>query len=143
MQFKKKKSLFSKNLVSFVINTKQMNKVVLIDDDPVNNFVNRRLILKLKKDCEIKEFLNAGDALEYLKGNEVDVIFLDLAMHDIDGWGFLDEYKKIGLKYPVFILTTSIDPLDRIRAEQYPELSGFLIKPLTVKEIESIVLDKS
>lgn len=116
-----------------------MNKVVLIDDDPINNFVNRKLILKLKGDCEITEFLNAVDALEYLKTNSADVIFLDLAMPEVDGWGFLEAYKQLNLHYPVFVLTTSIDPLDRERAEQYPELSGFFIKPLTVKETESII----
>ncbi|MFN4083014.1 MAG: response regulator [Bacteroidia bacterium] len=116
-----------------------MNKVILIDDDPINNFVNRKLILKLKGDCEIVEFLNAIDALNYLKDNSADVIFLDLAMPDMDGWDFINEYTKMNLKYPVFVLTTSIDPEDKKRAEQYPVISGFFVKPLTVKETEAII----
>lgn len=114
-----------------------MKKVLLIDDDPINNFVNRKLILKLKGDCEIIEFLNAEDALKYLEENQADVIFLDLAMPYMDGWAFLDEYMEKKYSYPVFVLTTSIDPDDKIKAQQYPVIEGFFVKPLTIKETEA------
>lgn len=115
-----------------------INKVLLIDDDPINNFVNKKLILKLNKNYQIDEFTDAAQAFEYLKTNTPEIIFLDLAMPDLDGWQFLELYKHNNYTSPIFILTTSINPNDRIKSESYDFVQGFFIKPLSVLETQVI-----
>jgi CheY-like chemotaxis protein len=121
-------------LYSFKIATAVKN-ILLIDDDNINNFVNRKLIERFSGDVEIKDFLRAEDALDYLKdGNHADIIFLDLTMPGMGGWGFLEKYEGSGYNIPVFILTTSIDPNDKVRAEQYRCIEGFFVKPLKITD---------
>lgn len=109
-----------------------MKKVLLIDDDAINNFVNKKLIQRFMDQVEIVEFLDAHSALDYLNANEPDIIFLDINMPEMDGWAFLEEYSKWENKAMVMILTTSIDPADRERSEKYPFVEGFFVKPLNL-----------
>jgi CheY-like chemotaxis protein len=110
----------------------EQKKVLLIDDDPINNYVNRRLILRLFTVAEITEFLDAVSALEYLKTNTPELIFLDINMPEMDGWQFLEEYRNYPNRTKVVILTSSIDPSDRMRSEQFEFVEGFFVKPLNV-----------
>jgi CheY-like chemotaxis protein len=110
----------------------EQKKVLLIDDDPINNYVNRRLILRLFTVAEITEFLDAVSALEYLKTNTPELIFLDINMPEMDGWQFLEEYRNYPNRTKVVILTSSIDPSDRMRSEQFEFVEGFFVKPLNI-----------
>ncbi|MBC7381685.1 MAG: response regulator [Bacteroidia bacterium] len=116
-----------------------MKKVLLIDDDPINNFVNKKLIQRLTDDIDITEFLTAEDALIYLNENNPDMIFLDINMPEMDGWGFLEAYQQMKEQSPVIILTTSIDPADRIRSESYKFVEGFFIKPLNIGATQRVI----
>ena len=116
-----------------------MKKVLLIDDDPINNFVNKKLIQRLFDDIEIVEFLDAVSALKYLESNKPDMIFLDINMPEMDGWAFLERYKKMNEQTHVIILTTSIDPADRKRSEEYAFVEGFFIKPLNMGATHEVI----
>ena len=49
-----------------MITESQFAKVILIDDDPINNFVTKKLLLKFQPMLNIVEFLDAREALTYL-----------------------------------------------------------------------------
>jgi len=71
-----------------------------------------------------------------------DIIFLDANMPKMNGWEFVEEYKKIasGKQKPVIImLTTSLSPIDKERAAKVPEISGFETKPLSDQSFEKIL----
>lgn len=127
---------------------------MIIDDDEPTNFISK--ILFEEADCTRHlEVLNSGlKALDYFTNNKPgenklcnfkmpDLVFLDINMPCMNGWEFLEEYKKIKnrhLEKPVIILlTTSLNPDDRLRAENNPEVSGFESKPLTAEIIKRIV----
>lgn len=116
-----------------------MKKVILIDDDPINNFVNKKLIQRLFDEIEIIEFLDAASALKYLEGNKPDFIFLDINMPEMNGWDFLKAYEKMAQQAPVIILTTSIDPSDRTRSETYSFVEGFFVKPLNMGATQKVI----
>lgn len=114
--------------------------VFLVDDDPINNLINRRLLTKTGISNRIEEFLGGEDALAKIKdldpGDSL-LIFLDINMPVLNGWEFLNKYLDI---YPnrndkIVILSSSIDFQDRQKAEEYPVVSGFLEKPLTIEKI--------
>jgi CheY-like chemotaxis protein len=114
--------------------------IFLVDDDPINNLINRRLLGKVGIGDRIDEFLSGEKALEKiieLNPNDSLLIFLDINMPVINGWEFLDRYGEI---FPnrvdkIVILSSSIDFQDRQRANEYPIVSGFLEKPLTLDKI--------
>ena len=69
-----------------------------------------------------------------------DAIFLDINMPKINGWEFLDAYKKINItKSPIVImLTTSISPEDQQKAAMNPLVSSFKSKPLNESHLKEL-----
>jgi CheY-like chemotaxis protein len=91
------------------------------------------------------------EALDYLVKSEAgnnadtcpspDLIFLDINMPAMDGWEFLEEYKKLSIngRIIVVMLTTSLFPEDKIKADKMPEISGFEHKPLTAEKLTAVL----
>jgi CheY-like chemotaxis protein len=114
--------------------------IFLVDDDPINNLINKRLLAKVGIGGRIEEFLSGEKALEKigeLNPDESLLIFLDINMPVLNGWEFLDKYLQIYSvrKDKIVILSSSIDFQDRQRANDYSIVSGFLEKPLTIDKI--------
>ena len=61
----------------------------------------------------------------------------------MDGFQFMDEYMKIHATFKkqitIYMVTSSIDPIDLERSRQYPEISDFIIKPMNVSTLEQII----
>ncbi|MFY8021518.1 MAG: response regulator [Bacteroidia bacterium] len=108
----------------------KQNKVILVDDDPINNLVTKRLLQRINPQMEIMDFTNSVSALEYLKSSRFDLILLDINMPEMNGWDFLKELESAGNKTPVLILSSSIDPHDHLKSIQHQSVRGFLRKPL-------------
>lgn len=114
--------------------------IFLIDDDPINNLINRRLLGKAGIGDQIEEYQSAKEALEKLKSLPETgslLIFLDINMPVLNGWEFLDLYTQL---FPnrddvIVILSSSIDFQDRQKAQEYSVVSGFLEKPLSLEKI--------
>jgi CheY-like chemotaxis protein len=70
------------------------------------------------------------------------MILLDINMPLIDGFQFLDEFAELDIKIKtdidVFMLTTSINPSDKERAEGNALITKFLIKPLTLDQLKEL-----
>lgn len=115
--------------------------IFLIDDDPVINLINKKIINKTFP-SKVTAFTHASDALLQLKnwaghdpGQLPHFIFLDINMPGIDGWEFLDEFIKFPQtvqKIQVIMLTSSIDNDDIDRSRKYKPVLDFISKPLTV-----------
>ncbi len=115
--------------------------VLLIDDSDIDNMVNKRVIEKagLTSSITIKNSANAAiDYLGFVAGTDKDlipgVIFLDIRMPEIDGFGFLELFEKlpesVHLKSEIIMLSSSIDAEDYKRAMGNRFVKQFLNKPL-------------
>lgn len=129
-----------------------LKKVVLIDDDQVNNFVCESIIRSERFADEVVSFEWAEDALAYLKKSVEqpaqsfpDLIFLDINMPGMDGWSFIDEYRQLPKEYLdnccLFMLSSAVDRKDIISAKSYEEVKDFFSKPLS-PEILSFIKDE-
>ena len=125
-----------------------MKKVLLIDDDPIANAINKKIIEK-KYSCRVTAFTDAVDALVQLKAWSVYettafpvVIFVDINMPRMNGWQFLDEFQKLppALLQPctVFLLTSSTDADDMQKSRTYHCVQDFISKPLTNDKLEPL-----
>lgn len=118
--------------------------IILVDDDPINNLINKRLIAKLKVAEQVEDYLEAEKALariqEIDKGERV-LILLDINMPVMNGWDFLNFYHQNlpDRKDKIVMLSSSIDFQDRKKAFTYKQVETFLEKPLTVEKMKSIL----
>ncbi len=118
----------------------QFDAIFLVDDDPINNLINKRLLGKVDISETIIEFLEGEEALTQFESFGADqsiLIFLDINMPVLNGWEFIEKYLEL---FPhrndtIVILSSSIDFQDRQRAREYDIVSGFLEKPLTMDKI--------
>lgn len=122
----------------------------IIDDDKI--YVNLiKKIIETKKLCDNLLIFNDGkqsiDYFEALLSNLSedkipDVIFLDLNMPVMDGWGFIERFTKIKNKFgkviTVYIVSSSINPNDLDRAKTFSSVEDYLIKPVRIDDLVSI-----
>lgn len=118
----------------------KIDTVFIVDDDPVNNLITSRLIKKAAADVAVEEFQIAEQALNRLKeGNNPGLILLDINMHPMDGWAFLSELQRLGIKTNVVMCSSSVDPADLLKAQGHPLVNRFISKPVTADHIKSLI----
>ncbi len=116
---------------------------LLIDDNYIDNFVTRKTLEGSNFAKEIVILRSANDAITSLKNGQVqpDVIFLDIRMPLMSGFEFLDEYEKIDINkddIKIFMLSSSLDPLDMRKSSDNKYITQFIHKPLTQKALEEL-----
>lgn len=119
----------------------RLKRVLLVDDNPADVFLHTRVLRKAGCVEQIDSCDSAESALEYLRGGaggpppRPDLIFLDINMPGMGGWGFLDAYRALPSELRggvvIAMLTVSPSRTDSSRAEGFPELAAYLNKPLT------------
>lgn len=122
-------------------------QIILIDDDYATNFYHEIVVTDSGKVEEQKFFSSTVEALEYFKDQEKktdpvlpEIIFLDINLPEMTGWEFLEEFKDLDLTPmpTVIMLSTSMNPLDKIKAEDNPLVLELIDKPLTVEYLADL-----
>lgn len=108
-----------------------MKNIILIDDQPIANFITKKLLQLEGIDENINDFTNPVKAYSFIEDRKDLIIFLDLNMPEMSGWDFLDKMKENGLSFQTIILTSSSSDLDREKAGDYEFVKDYIVKPLT------------
>ena len=123
----------------------KLNCVLLIDDDEPTNFLSRMHIEEAQFTEHVQVADSGSKALDFIqKGNNCpDLIFLDINMPAMNGWEFLERYKELEKakqeRVVIIMLTTSLNPDDKVRAGSIPQIAGFENKPLTSELINKVL----
>ncbi len=142
---------------------KQLNCILLIDDDEPTNFLNKMTLEQAGCTRHIRIAQSGQAALDYLRGSgpslpgsdngpgpanpdacpRPDLIFLDINMPAMDGWEFLAQYRNLPPEKKadtvLIMLTTSLNPDDELRTRTIPEIAGFENKPLKQDRLENLL----
>jgi CheY-like chemotaxis protein len=124
---------------------KQLNCVLLIDDNDDDNFYHELVLRETDITKQIHVSETALKALKFLETTSTvpELIFLDINMPRLNGWEFLDRYRELDTERKaavvIIMLTTSINPADEKRAGTIPEVNGFESKPLTHEMVNNIM----
>ncbi|MES2107901.1 MAG: response regulator [Bacteroidota bacterium] len=116
---------------------------LLIDDNYIDNFVTRKIIEGSNFAESITVVRSATEAIASLAEGKIkpDVIFLDVRMPLMSGFEFLEEYDKINMDkdhIKIFMLSSSLDPMDMRKSTDNKYITQFIHKPLTQKALEEL-----
>lgn len=128
---------------------KNLESICIIDDDHIFVYGVKRLIHEVKLAEDLMVYENAVDALDEIRtmageGKSLPrVIFLDLNMPMMNGWEFLDEFLQIDHKDThqtwVYIMSSSVNPQDLMRINNYSIVKNYILKPVTAEDLENIL----
>ncbi len=125
----------------------KIDRILLIDDDNISNFLNVRLIKKLKLSSEVKIANNGQEALVYLKEVKSEkvpspsLIFLDINMPVMNGLDFINSFKNTRAwhkKTVIIVLSSSENRSDIDILKESNLISDFLVKPLTEEKMQEV-----
>lgn len=129
---------------------RQFECVLLVDDDPISNFINKKIVKSLISVDNLHEAKNGMEALDYIenyietkKDSLPEIILLDINMPIINGYEFLEVLKA---NYPhltskIIVLTSSDSEEDQMKMNELGS-DHFITKPLTKEKLAEIIREK-
>ena len=122
--------------------------ILLVDDDPASNFINKLLFDFFEYTGQLLFASNGEEAIDVLQNYHQEnhrlpnLILLDLNMPIVDGFEFLETFEKLELSNKkgaaIVVLTTSLNPKDVERAMKLG-ISDFISKPLKPEALQRIL----
>jgi CheY-like chemotaxis protein len=125
---------------------KKLKSILLVDDDPITNYINHNLIKKLSITEKIAVKHNGYEALQYISTQSCpdkypSLVILDINMPVMNGFEFLESFQNTTLpekeKIKIIILSSSVSPRDLKRINSFNV--EFISKPLKSQDLLSII----
>lgn len=117
-----------------------MKEIILIDDEPLVNKIHTALIRSARADQLLTPFTDPVLGFTYVKDHPGNIlVLLDINMPVMNAWDFLGELKEHDISTNIIILSSSINPEDKMRAQSYENVKAFLNKPLSKANIKKII----
>ncbi|MCB0322584.1 MAG: response regulator [Bdellovibrionales bacterium] len=113
-------------------------RVLVVDDNWTNRAVLLRLLAKIG--YEAQAAASGMEALAMLRETHFDIVVLDLQMPDVDGWETLSRIRALDAAIPQpRVIVCSAQTMERETALHAAEVDGFLCKPISVRELRSVL----
>lgn len=113
-------------------------KVMIVEDDPMVTYLHKALLIKRNICKDPLIFMNGVEAFDFLINDSTleeetqYLILLDINMPLMNGWEFLEALEdcEVAKRTAVLIVTSSPDIEDRLMAEKFAQVLGYIEKPL-------------
>jgi two-component system chemotaxis response regulator CheY len=115
--------------------------IMIIDDSPTIRISVEFAIRNLGFSLQHAE--NGIDAMEKVraikaKGDEIVMCITDINMPQMDGIGFIKEYRAIDKFSPIIVLTTESED-NKIKEGKLAGASGWIVKPFQPTDLINVV----
>jgi CheY-like chemotaxis protein len=126
---------------------KDKKNFIVIDDSKLDCFIAEKIIQTSGKSKAVKVFLQASEALEYIKAlspAEVEhtIMFVDIQMPMMNGFEFVEAFNtlpdNVKSDYSIYMLSSSINENDIAKVRSMPIVKQFINKPLTIDAVKQI-----
>jgi len=130
--------------------TQKTKRFLIVDDDPLNNFLTKTVLKKSFDAVYVNDFTIPEEGLEFIKSevnysasDEKTILFLDINMPTLTGWEFLEAFKllneSVKAQYNIYILSSSVNISDINCAKEHQLILDFIEKPLNKTKLANII----
>jgi len=119
--------------------------ILLVDDEPADNYAHERLLYKLGVAVEIHAVTSGQTAIELLARDpplRPTLLLLDVNLPDLDGFEFVAAFQQLPALQQeathIVLLTGGMRSEDLGRLYALP-VAGLVIKPLTREKIDELL----
>ena len=122
--------------------------ICIVDDDKIYQFTMKLSLRHIENIGEISYFNEGLEAIDFILENRndskklPDIIFLDINMPVMDGYQFIEEYRKVKSKLckeiTIYMLSSSIDPIDLGKVKNIDEVSSYYTKPIQREALKDL-----
>lgn len=113
--------------------------ILVVEDYPVNQELTKELLEMMG--CEVEVVESGQEAIEAVKRNNYDMIFMDIQMPDMDGYEATKEIRRIeksAKHVPIIALTANALQGDREKCLS-AGMDDYVSKPFRAAELETIL----
>lgn len=120
-------------------------KVLIIDDNPIDLLINRKMIQSVVPEAEVFSAQSMEEAQTFLGASPVGLrlLFVDIRMPVMNGFEMLellnDMYADVLDGVHVYMVTSSLDTSDARLSEETPYIQALLDKPLSKIVVQAVV----
>lgn len=115
-----------------------MTYSVLICDDSALARKQMARSLPSSLNADITFAVNGVDALEKIEAESFDLMFLDLTMPELDGYGTLEQLQIRNIDLPVVVVSGDIQPKAKARVEELGA-KAFVQKPMDKEYLKEVL----
>ncbi|MEM9101564.1 MAG: response regulator [Pseudomonadota bacterium] len=111
--------------------------LLICDDSSMSRKMVNRSLPK-DWDVEVTFAKNGVEGLEAIRKGQGEMVFLDLTMPELDGYGVLESIKQEGLKCVVIVISADIQPEAREKCIKLGALE-FIKKPIDTEKLTQVL----
>lgn len=126
--------------------------IIIIDDDLIIRLLIIKMLSRLEiafpkiSQCENGK-LGLDELVKIAETKDPVIVFLDINMPVLDGWGFIEIFEQnncYGIQdINLFIVSSSTDEDDVKKAKEYDCVRQFIHKPLEFHTLKRLLMDVS
>jgi len=120
----------------YLDNLKEAQKILIVDDNRINQVVTRRILEKQNFECAVAT--NGVEAIERATAENFDLILMDLNMPGINGMETTKRIRQFNKHVPVVALTAV--EIEEVRNEIHEAgMNDIIVKPYDVERFYQII----
>lgn len=110
-------------------------KTILVEDEPTARALLKGLLEEFAPTTQLLgEAANVTDAIELIRKQKPDLVFLDLELMGREGWSVLDYFEEFDFQ----VIITSASEQHALKSYKY-HVADYLLKPLTPGSLKKAV----
>lgn len=124
------------NNIHVDISTKKDYKVLVVEDNKINQLVTRKLLENNRFICDLVD--NGYAAIALLKQNKYDIILMDINMPKINGFETSKLIREMGITTPI-IAVTAFDKQEIIEKVNEAQIEEVIVKPFDSTKLFEVI----
>ena len=121
----------------FLLASQSEKHILVVEDNIINQKVLQRYLLKINPNLTITCAENGLLALEEVKTQPFDLIFMDMEMPKMGGLEATQKIRALGCETPIYMVSGH-DPHDYLKISEDHGATGYLVKPINRVDIQTV-----